>query len=63
MTRDTPKAVERIGQLTPDELEAVSGGYQTGGSGHQKADGTLGAMAPFDGGGKGLTAACCDGKH
>ena len=37
MTRETAKAFEQQHELTPDELDAVSGGFQTGGSSDDKA--------------------------
>jgi hypothetical protein len=57
MTRDNPKAFEERRELTPDELDTVSGGavdafLQFGASNpaQQKPDGSL-------------TTTCCAGKH
>jgi hypothetical protein len=65
MTRGIAKVVKQVRELTPDELDAVSGGCQWGVGRGQKLDGSLGTLNdPFDVGGKGLAvAACCDGKH
>jgi hypothetical protein len=51
VTRETAKAVERAHELTPDELDGVSGGFSNGASNpSDKADGAA-------------SASCCTGKH